>query len=162
MRLKRRMTALFLALMMVWSIIPTSAYASSTSATVTSSKEMGLFLNAGQSGYSNIITFDFSSLPANAIVKEIKLDAGNVRVGKGLGAIMPQRLRITNPAFETKEVGWDRGKATTISAFTADKAAGIWSVSYYGTNIAPSSGGPRFFCAVEYQSVKLTIAYILE
>ncbi|NMM61657.1 hypothetical protein HBE96_02910 [Clostridium sp. P21] len=178
MKIKKCITALVATLVIACSTFPTSAYASTTtqkttcdktimytsnmSKTVNASRAMSLALYPGQSGYSNTVSFNFIGLPANAIVKSIKVDAGRGTVLGGLGAILPQKIKITNPAGESKEEPWGRGNVTTTSAFIADKAAGVWNVCYYGTNIASPSSGSQFIGGTKYASVKMTIDYVLE
>ncbi|MGN0143404.1 MAG: hypothetical protein ACI398_00375 [Clostridium sp.] len=147
----------------VKSVNTISAYSSSNEKTVTANKPMSLALNPGQTGYSNQISFNFKSLPSNAIVKSIEVDAGSgSKIGSGLGAIMPNYILVTNPENETKQSTWGRGNVTNVSGFTADKASGTWYVSYCGTNIASASSGSRFVGGVKYPNVKMTIKYILE
>ena len=138
----------------------TTVSTSGTSKTVTASKAMGLVLDPGESGYSNTITFNFNSLPANAIVEEIKVDASHVKILGGLGVIVAQKLRITDPLNNTKEVAWGQHNVTTTTSFISRKAKGTWSVSYYGTNIA--SSGAQFYAGVSYSPVNMTITYVAE
>lgn len=176
MKVKKYVASLVATLMVTWLAFPTSSYAartsqkitdektvsytSSESQTVTASKAMSLVLNPGESDYSNIITFNFR-LPSNACVTEVKVVAP-LYEHFGLGAILPERLKITDPAGDTQEVPWGRGNVTNISTFISKQAAGTWSVSYYGINLASSSSGMRFIGALEYKPVAMTINYILE
>ncbi|MBA4687357.1 MAG: hypothetical protein H2184_09390 [Candidatus Galacturonibacter soehngenii] len=139
-----------------------TALAADTTKTVTSSKAMSIALNPGTTGNSNTITFNFSSLPSNAIVKEIKVDASNASAIGGLGAILAQTLTITSPVGETKTVTWGRGNVTSTSAFIADSARGTWSIYMTGTNVASASSGSQFIGGTKYLSVKMTITYVLE
>lgn len=158
----KNFVALFLAVTLMV-IIPINVNAASTtSRTITSSKAMSIALQPGETGDSNEITFNFNSLPANAVVTEIKVDASNARNIGGMGAILAQSITITNPDGETKTATWGRGNVTKTTAFINDGARGTWSVYMTGRNIASPSSGPRFIGGVKYSSVKMTISYVLE
>ena len=117
-----------------------TAFAAGTeSKTVTATKDMSIALMPGVTGDSNTITFNFNSLPDNAIVKEVKIDCSNASVIGGKGAILAQNLTITCPSGETHTVGWGKGNVTTTSLFIAEKAAGTWSVYMTGTNCISKS-----------------------
>lgn len=139
-----------------------SAYSTSSSKTVTANKAMSLALDAGASGYSNTVTFNFNSLPSNAIVKDITVNAGTGKSMGGLGAVGAWKLKVTSPKYEEQEYAWGRGNVTKVTGFTAEKAKGIWSAAYYGINAASANGGPRFVGGTKYSSPKMTITYILE
>lgn len=137
-----------------------TAFASS-SKTVTSRKSMTLVLNPGVTGNSSIATFNFNSLPRNAIVKDVEVKVSGIRnIGSGMGAIVPQSITITNPKQIYKKVSWNSYIMST-SAFTGDSAQGTWSVYVTGTNVAYGSSA-SFIGAVEYSTVKMTITYTLE
>ncbi len=122
-----------------------TAFAADTgSKTVTATKDMSVALMPGVTGDSNAITLNFSSLPDNAIVKEVTVDCSNASVIGGKGAILAQSLTITCPSGETHTVGWGRGNVTTTNLFIAEKAAGTWSVYMTGTNIASPSLGSAY------------------
>lgn len=178
MKGKKHIVSLIAALVVTCNIFPTTSlygatttkkttynnvirYTLSSSQTVTASQTMSLVLYPGQSSYSNIVTFNFNKLPSNAIVKDVKV-AATAYKHSGLGAILAERLRVTDPVGDTQEVAWGRGNITDISTFVAKKAAGTWSVSYYGVNLASASSGTQFIGAVEYKPVTMTITYILE
>jgi|GEM_PF-2482960 len=176
MKVKKYVASLVATLVVAWCVFPTSSYAartnpkitvgktvsytSSESQTVTAAEAMSLVLNPGQSDYSNTVTFNFR-LPSNARVTEVKV-AAPLYKHFGLGAILAERLKVTDPDGDTQEVPWGRGNVTDISTFISKQAAGTWSVSYYGTNLAFSSSGMRFIGAVEYKPVTMTINYVLE
>ena len=119
-------------------------------------KDMSIALMPGVTGNSNTVTFNFSSLPDNAIVKEVKIDCSNASVIGGKGAILAQSLIITSPSGEIHTVGWG------TNLFIAEKAAGTWSVYMTGTNIASPSLGSAFIGGTKYSRPKMTITYIEE
>ena len=125
-------------------------------------KDMSIALMPGVTGNSNTVTFNFSSLPDNAIVKEVKIDCSNASVIGGKGAILAQSLIITSPSGEIHTVGWGKGNVTTTNLFIAEKAAGTWSVYMTGTNIASPSLGSAFIGGTKYSRPKMTITYIEE
>lgn len=142
---------------------PITANAATTpSKTVTSSKAMSIALQPGETGDSNTITFNFNSLPANAIVTEIKIDASNAKNIGGMGAILAQSVTITDPDGVAQTVTWGKGNVTKTSVFIHDGARGTWSVYMTGRNLAPASAGSRFIGGVKYSSVKMTISYVIE
>lgn len=62
---------------------------------------MSIALQPGETGDSNEITFNFNSLPANAVVTEIKVDASNARNIGGMGAMTISYVleEVPEPAF---------------------------------------------------------------
>ena len=139
-----------------------TAFAADTKATKSANKDMSIALMPGVTGDSNTVTFNFSGLPDNAIVKEVTVDCFSASVIGGKGAILAQSLTITSPSGETHTVSWGRGNVTTTNLFIAEKAAGTWSVYMTGTNIASPSLGSAFIGGTKYSRPKMTITYILE
>lgn len=162
MRKIKRIIAVALVFTMLFASQITAFAATTSSKTVTSSKAMSIALLPGVTGNSNTITFNFNSLPDNAVVKEVEVDCPGASVIGGKGAILAQKLTITCPSGETHTVGWGRGNVTTTSLFIAEKAAGTWSVYMTGTNIASPSLGSAFIGGTKYSSVKMKVKYILE
>uniref|UniRef100_UPI004056F8F3 hypothetical protein n=1 Tax=Agathobacter sp. TaxID=2021311 RepID=UPI004056F8F3 len=153
--------ALLLMLTMVFTLQTTVLAAGTPSKTVKSTKAMSVALLPGETGDSNTITFNFSGLPENAIVKEVEIDCSNA-TASGKGAILPESLTIAAPSGEMQTVSWGSGNITSTSLFIAEEAAGVWSVYMTGTNILPSSAGSAYVGAVKYTSVEMTITYIEE
>lgn len=162
MKKVKRIIAVALVFTMLFASQVTAFAADTESKTVTATKDMSIALMPGVTGDSNTITFNFSSLPDNAIVKEVTVDCSNASVIGGKGAILAQSLTITCPSGETHTVGWGRGNVTTTNLFIAEKAAGTWSVYMTGTNIASPSLGSAFIGGTKYSRPKMTIKYILE
>lgn len=158
----KKIFAMALVLTMLF-VSQTTAFAASTSSkTVTASKNMSIALLPGVTGNSNTITFNFKSLPDNAIVKEVEMDCSNASVIGGKGAILAESLTITAPSGEVQTVSWGKGNVTTTSLFVAEQASGTWTAYMTGTNIASSSLGSAYIGGTKYSSVKMTITYILE
>lgn len=156
----KKVLVLFLALTMGFTTHLT-AFAATNSKTVTSVKAMSIALDPGRTGNSNIITFNFNSLPVNATVKDIKIDASNASSLGGLGAILAQSLTIQSPSGTIKTVAWGSRNITSTTAFFTDNARGTWSVYMTGKNIASASSGSQFIGGTKYSSVKMTITYIV-
>lgn len=162
MKKVKRIIAVALVFTMLFASQVTAFAADTGSKTVTATKDMSIALMPGVTGDSNTITFNFSSLPDNAIVKEVTIDCSNASVIGGKGAILAQSVTITSPSGETHTVGWGRGNVTTTNLFIAEKAAGTWSVYMTGTNIASPSLGSAYIGGTKYTRPKMTITYILE
>ena len=162
MKKVKRIIAVALVFTMLFASQVTAFAAGTDSVTKTANKDMSIALMPGVTGDSNTVTFNFSALPDNAIVKEVKIDCSNASVIGGKGAILAQSLTITSPSGETHTVGWGRGNVTTTNLFIAEKAAGTWSVYMTGTNIASPSLGSAFIGGTKYSRPKMTITYILE
>lgn len=162
MKKVKRIIAVALVFTMLFASQVTAFAAGTDSKTVTATKDMSIALMPGATGDSNTITFNFNSLPDNAIVKEVKIDCSNASVIGGKGAILAQSLTITSPSGETHTVGWGKGNVTTTNLFIAEKAAGTWSVYMTGTNIASPSLGSAYIGGTKYSRVKMTITYIEE
>ena len=65
-----------------------TAFAADTKATKSANKDMSIALMPGVTGHSNTVTFNFSGLPDNAIVKEVTVDCSSASVFGGKGAIL--------------------------------------------------------------------------
>lgn len=162
MKKVKRIIAVALVFTMLFASQVTAFAAGTNSETKSANKDMSIALMPGVTGDSNTVTFNFSSLPDNAIVKEVKIDCSNASVIGGKGAILAQSVTITSPSGETHTVGWGRGNVTTTNLFIAEKAAGTWSVYMTGTNIASPSLGSAYIGGTKYTRPKMTITYILE
>lgn len=125
------------------------------SLTINAKETMSLFLNAGITGDSNGISFNFRSLPDGAVVKEIKFDAGSgTHMGGFAGAVVPKLLKLTSPGGVMRDTAWGAGHKTTVVAFTGKDAGGTWWASFEGTNIGSQSAG------IQFKAAKMTITYI--
>ena len=162
MKKVKKIIAVALVFTMLFASQVTAFAAGTESKTVTATKDMSIALMPGVTGDSNTITFNFSSLPDNAIVKEVTVDCSSASVIGGKGAILAQSLTIISPSGETHTVSWGRGNVTTTNLFIAEKAAGTWSVYMTGTNIASPSLDSAFIGDTKYSRPKMTIKYILE
>lgn len=149
MKKSKRIIAVALVFTMLFVSQVTVFAAGTDKASKPANKDMSIALMPGVTGDSNTVTFNFNSLPDNAIVKEVTIDCSNASVIGGKGAILAQSLTITSPSGETHTVGWGRGNVTTTNLFIAEKAAGTWSVYMTGTIIASPSLGSAFIGGVQ-------------
>ena len=85
MKKVKKIIAVALVLTMLFASQVTAFAAGTESKTVTATKDMSIALMPGVTGDSNTITFNFSSLPDNAIVKEVTVDCSNASVIGGKG-----------------------------------------------------------------------------
>lgn len=124
--------------------------------TVTSLKDLSIVASAKETADSNTITFNFSSLPDNAVVKDIKVDCSNYSHIGGMGAIVAQSLTIISPDGVVNIIPWKSGNIISTSLFDGTKGKGVWSVYMTGTNISSS-----YYGGAKYSNVEMTITYIL-
>lgn len=134
--------------------IPMRAAASS-SKTVSAKSSVGMFLEAGQSNWSNTVSADFSALPANARIRGISVAPGKPTAA-GRGLILGSQLQIFSPDGLTKSLPWSPQTMSSNSAFFDDYAKGTWQFRFYGENISSYDYGSLF-----YQSMKMTITYVV-
>lgn len=116
---------------------------------------MNLYLAPTANGYSNVITFNVSGLPADAVVSKVVIDANNISCG-GNGAIVSTSVSIKNDSMSTYVSSpWGSGNNTQITTGLIGKpAAGTWSIYYNGTNVS------NFYDAYKtYKNVKLIVYY---
>lgn len=157
-KLHKRAIVLLVALVMLVSAQLTAFAA--TSKTVTANKAMSVTLYPGKEGDSNIVSFDFSSLPEGAQVTEISINATNV-THSGKGGLLAESITVTSPQGLTREVGWGSGNKTTVTGFTAQQARGTWRIYMTAKNISSSNLGARYVGSLKYSSVKMTIKYVV-
>lgn len=144
----------FLVMMTMVFALSVPALAASSSKTVTSSGIMGLYLEPSESGDSNVITFNVSGLPQNAVVTKVIINVGgNVTWS---GSILPNKIFIKNSSMTNYvSVPWGSIDGMEITTGLVGKpAAGTWSVYYNGTNLSKSNVGAK-----SYGGVKLTVYY---
>lgn len=142
----------------VFTISQTSVMAATKmSKTVTAIKDMSIFANAAETKDSNTITFNFSGLSDNAIVKGIKVDCSNLSSLGGMGAIVAQSLTVIAPDGTTYTIPWKSGNIISTSLFDGKNAKGVWSVYMTGTNISSS-----YYGGIKYSNVEMTITYVKE
>ncbi len=188
--MKKRLFSLTLAVLMVFSLLSTSAFAAETEdttkeiytmivdaeitstyatgpATQTASSAMGLALNPGTSGWSNVVNVRFSTLPSNAVVDSIKIIPGTPVVNNNnknfMGLVLPSRLVITAPNGQSREETWS-GKTARFTNFKLVPAKGTWTMQFYGTNLtqpAADEFNALRFGSINYKSPQLVIDYYL-
>lgn len=125
--------------------------------TVTAINDMSVSASAGKTANSNTITFNFNSLPDNAVIEDIKVDCSNVSHIGGMGAIVAQSLTITSPDGITQVIPWKSGNIISTSLFDGKSVKGTWSVYMTGTNISSS-----YYGGIKYSNVEMTITYTKE
>ncbi|TKH44232.1 hypothetical protein NST83_06615 [Paenibacillus sp. FSL R10-2782] len=139
--------------------------ASSSSKTVSAGKSLGLALAPGKSGFSDQVSFRFTSLPLNAKVKSIEIDPGRGIINNNnknlLGAVVFSKLDVISPSGKSATIAWKPSGMTERASFLDQEARGTWTAQVFGTNIA-SSTGDRWFGSLSYKSVEMTISYVLE
>lgn len=148
-------------------IVPT---ARDLSKTVTANKSLGLALAVGERGESVPVSFRFSTLPSNAVVRSIEIIPGTAVVNNNnrnmMGAILIESITITDPNFLAATLPWKASGFENSTAFLNRRAAGTWSAYITGRNIARPSGNPtmdlKFFGSVSYKSAQMKITYVLE
>lgn len=150
--------------------IETMSYASTNSKTVTANTSLGLALKCGQSGWGTPVTFRFTSLPSNALVRSIKIVPGSGVINDNnknlLGAILISKIRVTSPSGTTADIAWKASGMTDNAYYLEEKGAGNWTALIYGTNLATPTGNStldlRFFGGISYKSAQMTITYVLQ
>lgn len=145
-----------------------STYATTTDSTQTASSSMGVALDPGASGWSNVVNVRFSTLPSNARVQSIKVVPGTATVNSGnsnmLGAVLPSKLTVTAPNGQSTNISW--ANTMTSTAFSNILAKGTWTMSFYGTNLTQPTGNSMNDLlrvgSVSYKQAKITITYTLQ
>lgn len=116
------------------------------------------------------VTFRFSGLPSNAVVRSVAIDPGRGIVNNNnkniLGAVIFSKIEVTSPKGTTADIAWKASGMTDSAHFLQEKGAGNWTALVYGTNIARPTGNPtldlRYVGSLSYKSVQMTISYVLE
>ncbi|MVB09683.1 hypothetical protein CAFE_03480 [Caprobacter fermentans] len=145
-------------------------YASADSRTVTANKSLGLALDPGASGWSMPVTFRFSSLPSNAVVRSIAINPGRGVINNNnrnmLGLIVISKIEVTSPRGKTADISWRPYGMTDDVDFLQQQASGNWTALVYGTNITRPTGDRmmdlRSFGSISYKSAQMTVSYVLE
>lgn len=175
--MKKRFISLSLAVMMVFAMMTSTAFAANGSTAVaeidsaavtlgtsySKTINLGLALDAGTSGWFDPASAYFSA-STTAIVDTITITPGTPTINAGnknlLGAVVPSILRITAPDGTVKDFAWD-SKGMTITAFDGFAARGTWTLQLYGTNLTKATGDYMSdllrFGSVSYKSLKMTI-----
>ncbi|BBB90876.1 hypothetical protein [Methylomusa anaerophila] len=73
----KKLVSLLVCMVMLFALT-TSAFAASGTKSVTASGSMGLVLDGNKSGQSNIVTFNVSGLPTNAVVTKLELTTSSM------------------------------------------------------------------------------------
>lgn len=151
----KRLATVFVVLLLFSSMTAT-VFASSSSKTVTSADSMSLYLPANATGDSSVISFNLSGLPANAVVTKVVVDGNGGVSSGGMGAIVSTKVWVKNSKMDNyASAPWERGNKTTISTGLIGKpAVGIWNVYYTGTNVSSYNDASK-----TYKYVKLTVYY---
>ncbi len=137
----------------------------SSSSRVRAGRNLGLALAPGKSGYSDPVSFQFTSLPLNAKVKSIEIDPGRGIINNNnrnmLGAVVFSKLNVSSPSGKSATIAWNASGMTERASFLDQEASGTWTAQVYGTNITNITGD-RFFGSLSYKPVEMTISYVLE
>jgi len=175
--MKKRLMSLSLAVLMVFAMMTTSAFAASestavaeiNSATVTAGTSytktvnLGLALDAGKSDWFEPVSTYFSA-PTGAVVDTITIAPGTATINAGnknfLGAVLPSLLRITAPDGTTVDIAWN-SRGMTTAEFKGVDARGTWTLQLYGTNLTKPTGDYMSdllrFGSVSYKNLKMTL-----
>lgn len=183
--MKKRFLSLTLAMLMVISMLSTSAFAletedtskeaysitvdaelistyASQDMTQTATTSMGLVLAPGGSGWSTVAKVNFRTLPANAVIESVVVKPGTASVNANtgfLGLVLASRLEIADPSGRSTQVTWDASSMRTAAFNGLTGEQGTWTLSFYGTNL--SSGDMLFTGSTIYKSPQVTITYHL-
>lgn len=175
--MKKRFISLSLAVMMVFAMMTSTAFAASDSTTVTGidsaaatlgtsyskTVNLGLALDAGTSDWFQPVSTSFTA-PTGAVVDTITIAPGTATINSGnknfLGAVVPSILRITAPNGTYVDIAWN-SKGMTTTAFQGTLARGTWTLQLYGTNYTSATGDYMSdllrFGSVSYKNLKMTI-----
>lgn len=161
----RKYVSLILAVIMLLSM-NTVAFAASGSQQRSASGKVTVALEGGASGYSNTVTFNFNSLPRNAVVTRITVSAPLSR-HQGTNAIKLNGYYISSPLDGELYFNVSSGSSLTTYAFAGASARGTWTFCLRATcldsGIPPyMSPFPVFFpiySSNTYYPVKMTIYY---
>ncbi len=144
-------------------------YTSADKRTVTANKSLGLALTPGASGWSTPVTFRFSNLPTNAVVRSITINQGRGVLNNNdrnmMGLIVISKIKVTSPAGKTANISWKPSGMTDDAHFLQQQASGNWTALVYGTNINRPIGNRLIdlasFGSISYKSVRMTVSYVL-
>lgn len=175
--MKKRFMSLALATLMVFAMMTSTAFAASDSDTApeissiaatlgtsySKTVNIGLALDPGDSGWSQIESTYFSAT-TSAVVDTITIAPGTATINSGnknlLGAVLPSLLKITAPDGTTVDIPWN-SKGMTTTAFKGVDARGTWSLRLYGTNLTKPTGDYMSdllrFGSISYKNLKMTI-----
>lgn len=136
---------------------------------VTSSKPLSLALDAGESGITPPVDFRFTSLPANARVRSVRIDPGNPIINNNnhnmMGSVIFNTIEVVSPDNKTVTSAWNP-RGMEFSQFIEREASGVWTISVTGKNIAtppvnPPWWAPPAFGSLSFKSPSMTITYVL-
>ena len=165
----KRLVAFLLAVFMVFTM-NTTALAASGSQQRSASGKITIALASNTSGSSNIVTFNFSSLPSGAVVKRIVVSTPLSR-HSGTDAIRLDGYCIAAPQGEIGYFPVYSGSSMTIYAFEGVSAKGTWSMYLDATCLGsgiPPYWAPYFdpvpifnpvYSSNVYYPAKMTIYY---
>ncbi len=137
---------------------------------VTSNKPLSLALDAGQSGETLPVDFRFTSLPAKARVRSVKIDPGNPTINNNshnmMGSVLFNTIKVASPDGKIVTGAWNPRGMDFSSSFLDRQATGTWTISAIGKNIAtppvnPPSWAPPYFGSLSHKSPSMTITYIV-
>ncbi|MFD1462888.1 hypothetical protein ACFQ5D_16115 [Paenibacillus farraposensis] len=137
----------------------------SSSRTVRASQSLWLALAPGKSGFSDQVSFRFTSLPLNAKVKSIEIDPGRGIINNNnknlLGAVVFSKLNVSSPSGKSATIAWKPSGMTERASFLDQEARGKWTAQVFGTTfqVLPEIDGTAAF---SYKPVEMTISYVLE
>lgn len=175
--MKKRFISLSLAVVMVFAMMTSTAFAASDSAAVaeinsaavtlgtsySKTVNLGLALDPGASDWFQPVSTYFSA-STSAVVDTITIAPGTATINSGnknlLGAVLPTLLKITAPDGTTVVIDWN-SKGMTTAAFKGVDARGTWTLQLYGTNLTKPTGDYMNdllrFGSVSYKNLKMTL-----
>lgn len=124
-----------------------------TSKTVTASDGLALYLPAGQGDTSNIVSFKFSTIPADAEITKIVIDGGKASTS-GMGIVVPGTVTLTSPDGYSYNNPWGMDNIITITKLGHKNTSGVWNMYCTANNYSSSNSA-----ILTYSTVKLTIYY---
>lgn len=176
--MKKRIASIALTVLMVASMMSTTALAADPMANNAEEKKFysvsidaNLLATGGSTsgtiptitlslpGYSNGWSagkdVKFSTIPSNAVVESVEVTPGKLSASSSTTSpIVTTKYAITSPSGKRVERTYK--DTSEIMAFYGESARGTWTFQIYGTNVGPSYG------TVNCTSSKITIWYTLE
>lgn len=172
--MKRRLVAALLAVMMMVSLMATTAFAAEAETTtepeihcvmmdladvlvlgadsMVKKLDPSLGLGGYQSGWSLGVRANFS-LPSTATVVGVRVSPGRAVAGGPITSVIAvSKFKVTAPNGTSAEVSFKSSGAET-SGLNGAPARGYWTLSMYGQNIGPD------YNSVKYTGTALTVYY---
>lgn len=149
--IKRTLAVLF-AFVMLFSLQATPVLAASSSKTASTAS---IYLTPGSSGTTNTVSFSFSTLSSDAIVKGITVSAPLTK-HSGTAAIIVNSFVVVSPSGTIATIPVASGNSATTTAFNGETAKGTWRM--YINCSCPSGGLANAYGSSTYRPT-MTINY---